>query len=772
MAVRVGKTRGESAAKGKKAPSKATPAKKRNNKKTPERSAHPLAGEITGFLFLIVLVLYVISLFRGDESNGLFARGIDALIVPVIGLWGAWFLPALLLALAAWFLTSKRNNSAGNAVVFILVSLICVSALGAMGDTGAQPISVLQKLEVADGSFEKAGWVGMALERGFRKVFAEAWIIGLAGVWLIVFMWTCRVSVLSALRLVAAGVGALARRMTPSARPAEKKKPVKATQKGLFEKKEAVKKALAEKKKVTAAKEARLAAAEGEIPEFVGEEPEEITVQFSRKNPVQQDLFESMPRETKSQSKYRLPSYKLLDDAPEYNISPEAHQEQARKVEEVLATFGIEVKVYNIIVGPAVMRLELKVRPGIPVRKIVTHENDIKMGLAVKSVRIEAPIPGKNAVGIEIPNPHPEVVTLKEILLSKEMQKMKSPLAVVLGKDLAGKPILADLKKMPHLLVAGQTGSGKSVCLNAIICSILMRCTPDEVKMILVDPKRVEMTLFEHIPHLLTKLVKDTQKAANALAWAIREMEKRYDWFSAAGVRNLEGYNRKFPEEKLPYVVIVIDELADLMDLAQNDVEHKISRLARLARATGIHMVLATQRPDVRVITGGIKANIPSRLAFTTASYIDSKTILDTVGAEKLLGRGDMLFRPVDASVAQRGQGALITDEETAKLVEFVSGQAEAELDDEVTRDVEEEKAVNATGAPEEEEEHFFDAIRIVVQEGMASASMLQRRLRIGYNRASRLIDVLEEKGIVGPMDGSRPREVLIGYEYLEKLEG
>lgn len=443
---------------------------------------------------------------------------------------------------------------------------------------------------------------------------------------------------------------------------------------------------------------------------------------------------------------------------------------EGMKLVAALRSFGIETTLGEVTRGPAITRFEISPAPGIKVSRITNLSDDIALALAAKSIRIEAPIPGKSAVGIEVPNKEVTPVNLGDLLDSAEFRKSESPLTVALGKDIPGKPILCDLAKMPHLLIAGSTGSGKSVCINSILMSILCHATPQQVRMIMVDPKVVELAVYNGIPHLLCPVVTDAKKAANALNWAVREMTDRYAKFAEASVRDFRGYNdyqRLQNEPELPLILVVIDELADLMQVASKEVEESISRLTAMARAAGIHLLIATQRPSVDVITGVIKANIPSRIAFAVSSQVDSRTILDMVGAEKLLGKGDMLYYPQSSPKPIRGQGAFVSDQEVEKIIGYIKEKNVVQYDEETA-----EAIVNATkaGAPsasggsegDGEDELFNDAVDVVLQAGYASVSILQRRLNLGYPRASRLIDRMADKGYIGPFEGSKPRKILI----------
>jgi S-DNA-T family DNA segregation ATPase FtsK/SpoIIIE len=499
----------------------------------------------------------------------------------------------------------------------------------------------------------------------------------------------------------------------------------------------------------------------------------------SRKTPAALNSDEE-DEAVKKNEEYIFPPLELLNQVKRTNRRQfdSDVREQCRKLEQTLADFRVSAKVIGVTRGPSVTRYELEPAPGVKVSSVVNLADDIALRLAAPGVRVEAPIPGKAAIGIEAPNITNEMVSFREIVDCEDVRKNPSKLCVGLGKDIEGKVITIDLAKMPHLLVAGTTGSGKSVCVNTLLAGIMYKARPDEVKLILVDPKVVELTNYNGIPHLLVPVVTDAKKAASALHWAVGEMERRYKSFADTRVRDIKAYNAQ-AEEKMPYIVIVIDEMSDLMMVAKADVEDAILRLAQKARACGIHMVLATQRPSVDVITGIVKANIPSRIAFAVSSLTDSRTILDMGGAEKLLGKGDMLFYPIGANKPSRVQGAFVSDDELNRVTDFIKQQAiPVEYSDEVTNvalpsDSQKETKNAAAGggeAPEEDgqDELLDDAIRLVLDLGQASASMLQRRFRIGYNRAARLVETMEELGIVGPAIGSKPRELLMSREEVE----
>ena len=487
----------------------------------------------------------------------------------------------------------------------------------------------------------------------------------------------------------------------------------------------------------------------------------EQTVELSEK------AFDSVSEVVLENKDYQLPTASLLNAPPHSDQSGEYSliQANAKKLEKTFQSFGVKARVTQVHLGPAVTKYEVLPDTGVKVSKIVSLSDDLALALAARDIRIEAPIPGKSAIGIEVPNQEVAIVSLREVLEAKENNKPDSKLMIGLGRDITGQAVLAELNKMPHLLVAGSTGSGKSVCINGIIVSIIMRAKPHEVKMMMIDPKMVELNVYNGIPHLLAPVVTDPRKASQALKKVVSEMERRYDLFSHTGMRNIEGYNehiRKWNEEneekhpKLPYIVVIVDELADLMMVASNDVEDSITRLAQMARAAGIHLIIATQRPSVDVITGVIKANIPSRIAFAVSSSIDSRTILDMGGAEKLLGRGDMLFLAAGASKPVRVQGAFLSDQEVEKVVDFAIAQQKAQYQEEmIPTEVEE------VSRDEQTDDLYDEAVQLVTDMQTASVSLLQRRFRIGYSRAARIIDQMELRGVVGGYEGSKPRQVL-----------
>ena len=497
----------------------------------------------------------------------------------------------------------------------------------------------------------------------------------------------------------------------------------------------------------------------------------------SRKKVIKEEKKAITPTQNKlevneeSYDNYILPPISLLNNpAKKQTVTKGDIVEKSKILQSTFNNFGIEVKIVKAIVGPSITQFQILPTPGTKVSKIVNLSNDIALNLAAKDVRIEAPIPGKSLIGIEIPNTVNELVTMKEVFVN---DKDNSPLSVAIGKDVSGEAMFTRIDKTPHLLIAGSTGSGKSVCVNTIITSILLKNKPDKVKLIMIDPKMVELSIYDGIPHLLTSVVTDPLKAADVLHKVVLEMESRYREFARTRVRNIEGYNKiaeKDPDYKeLPYIVVIIDELADLMMVSSKEVEESIARIAQKARAAGIHMIIATQRPSVDVITGVIKTNIPSRIAFAVSSSIDSRTILDKSGAETLLGKGDMLYLSADSSKPVRIQGAFLSDDEVEKVVDFVKSQSKAQYDPNMTPS--EVSSQSGDFSTEEVDPLYKEVLLFIAKTQKASASLLQRRFKIGYNRAARIIDMLEEDGYIGPVDGSKPRKVFLEKEFAEDYE-
>ncbi len=509
------------------------------------------------------------------------------------------------------------------------------------------------------------------------------------------------------------------------------------------------------------------------------EETEKENIDFKAETKSFKNELDSVE---KQEITYKFPPLSLLKRAEKSAAATQGAELTAEHLIETLKSFGVEARIVNISRGPTVTRYELQPSAGVKISKITNLADDIALNLATAGVRIEAPIPNKAAVGIEVPNKQSDVVGVRGIFEAPEFVSAKSRLTVALGRDIGGNAVVTDLAKMPHGLIAGATGSGKSVCINSIIMSILYKATPEEVKLLMIDPKVVELGVYNGIPHLLVPVVTDPRKASGALGWAVTEMEKRYKMFADRSVRNIEGYNRFVEElgdpeiEKMPHIVIIIDELADLMMTSPKEVEDSINRIAAKARAAGMHLLVATQRPSVDVVTGVIKANIPTRIAFAVSSQVDSRTILDTAGAEKLLGRGDMLFRFAGAPKPNRIQGCFVSDNEVEDVVAFIKNKETANYDDNIMVEIERQAAMEKkqkTGLSEDgpdEDPMLSEAIKCVVENGMASTSLLQRKLKLGYARAARIVDQMEQRGVIGPYEGAKPRKVLITMtELLEK---
>lgn len=494
--------------------------------------------------------------------------------------------------------------------------------------------------------------------------------------------------------------------------------------------------------------------------------PKIMVTENASVKPKIQIKTKALPAESKSKPQeekigdYQLPSLDLLDSPPplEARQIKEDLEANARILEDTLEDFGISAKVTDIERGPVITRYELEPAPGVKLNRIVALSDDIALAMKAQSVRIIAPIPGKARVGVEVPNTQSSFVYLKEVLSCPQFRDGKTALTIALGKDISGKPVIADLDEMPHLLIAGTTGSGKTVCVNSLIISLLYRATPAELKFLMVDPKMVELMPFNGLPHLLCPVVSDAKKTSSALNWVVNEMEERYQLLAKVGARNIEAYNEK--QEKIPYIVVIIDEFADLMNVAADQIENAIMRLAQLSRAVGIHLILATQRPSVNVITGVVKANLPARISFKVASKVDSRTVLDMNGADKLLGKGDMLFLRPGESKLIRVQGTLVSDKEIERVVDFIKSQAEPVYDEEILKN--QQKSLVAGG---EKDDFFDEAVRIIMECNQASVSILQRRMRLGYTRAARIIDTMEQDGLVGSFEGSKPRKILVDRE-------
>ena len=711
--------------------------------------------EILGILLFFLVIFTLISLLSfnpadpsihhtgaGEEIQNLFGllgAHLSGLLIGLFGV-GAFWLPILLMLASIHFFGDQPNRTilsiAGGGLLLIL-------ATGAL-------LALRQNEYVLFGnSFSSGGLIGISIKSfliqytnhaGSFIILILAWIIG--------FILATRVSLITIGKSVLNWLSKTYDRLLTAYLK-------------FMERRQKTKKRADRQQKKKHKKKVKIAPAPVKPKKVVP--------------PPQQEVFEFM----QTGKGFQLPPFSFLEDPDERPVSvdPESLRMQSRRLEKKLEDFGVRGSVVEVFPGPVITTFEYEPAPGVKINKIVNLTDDLALTLRATSIRIVAPIPGKAAVGIEVPNSVRETVRFKEVVAAKPFKKSKSQLTLCLGKDIVGNPVVAQLEKMPHLLIAGATGTGKSVALNAMICSLLYKSTPEEVKLIMVDPKRIYLSSYDGIPHLITPVVMDPKKATNALFWAVKEMERRYELLSENKARNIGQYNKKVlaqeiktddqPPEQLPYLVIVIDELADLMMLASRDVEVALMRLAQMARAAGIHLIIATQRPSVDVLTGIIKANFPTRLTFQVSSKTDSRTIIDTIGAENLLGSGDMLFLPPGTAKLQRIHGAYISETELTRVVDFLRRQGAPEYNLDVTQ-----TSTLVRPADEEEKEYderYDDAVALVTKTRAASISMIQRHLRIGYNRAARIVEMMEKEGIVGPSDGAKPREVLVrGYDDVE----
>jgi S-DNA-T family DNA segregation ATPase FtsK/SpoIIIE len=709
--------------------------------------------EITGILLFFLVIFTLISLLSYSPADpsinnaraagqihnffGLFGAHLAGILIGLFGL-GAFWVPILLLLTSIHFF----GNHSRKAIISTLAGGVIL-----MITTGSLLALKHNHIVILGSKFSSGGLIGIPLKSFFVKysnilggavILALLWIIGLilaTGFSLIKFGKRCwQTGIFSADRL-----GTLFIKWKEQRKKSKK---------------------LSSTKKVKKVKQERKIKIKTPKPRPIKEAPA-----------PRQEVFDFMH----SGKGFQLPSINLLDDfeEPLSSADDENLKMQSKLLEKKLEDFNVKGEVVAISPGPIITTFEYKPAPGIKINKIVNLTDDLSLALRAVSIRIVAPIPGKAVIGIELPNASREIVGFKGIVASSGFQKSKSELTICLGRDIIGNPVVAELDKMPHLLIAGATGTGKSVALNAMICSLLYKSTPNDVKLIMVDPKRIELSSYDGIPHLITPVVADIKKATNALFWAVREMERRYELLSENKARHIRQYNQKIekerhtPEgkdlEKLPYIVIIIDELADLMLVASRNVEVALTRLAQMARAAGIHLILATQRPSVDVLTGIIKANFPTRLTFQVSSKTDSRTIIDTNGAENLLGNGDMLFLPPGTAKLQRIHGAYLSELELGRIIEFLKKQKPPEYDKSIVKTP--PKKTEDSGE-KEYDERYDDAVALITKNGQASISMIQRHLRIGYNRAARIIEMMEVEGIVGPSDGAKPRAVLVkGYD-------
>jgi DNA segregation ATPase FtsK/SpoIIIE, S-DNA-T family len=720
--------------------------------------------EILGILLFFLVIFTLISLLSynsGDPSihnvgvhgpvHNLFGTLGSQTAGILVGLWGlgAFWVPVLLLLASIHFFGDRPRQILGT---------ILTGGLLLLTTTGSLLAFKQDTFELLGSRFSAGGLIGMPLKAIMVKYANPAGagiILGL--IWLIGFILATRFSVVAFYRrcLWAAGL------------------PIERLQTLMIKSRERRQKAENRRKRANS---------DSQVPDRKIRIDTAVPAPAKRRPQPQQKMFDFM----RENGKFQLPSTDLLEDPEERpaSVSDESLQMQSKLLEKKLEDFGVKGEVVAVTPGPVITTFEYAPAPGIKINKIVNLSDDLALALRAISIRIVAPIPGKAVIGIEVPNVDRETVRFKEIVASDDYENSKSRLTICLGKDIVGNPVAANLEKMPHLLIAGATGAGKSVALNTMICSLLFKATPDEVKMIMVDPKRIELSTYDGIPHLITPVVKDAKKATNALFWAVKEMEHRYELLSEHKSRNIGQYNQKVlkdlgkpkpakpnpegqaedvaepePPKTLPFIVIIIDELADLMMVASRDVEVALTRLAQMARAAGIHLILATQRPSVDVLTGIIKANFPTRLTFQVSSKTDSRTIIDTNGAENLLGMGDMLFLPPGTGRLQRIHGAYISETEMTRIIDCLKSQKTPEYDQSV---VEAPVQEEGNGEEIEHDEHYDSAVALVTKSGQASISMIQRHLRIGYNRAARIVEVMEQEGVVGPADGAKPREVLV----------
>jgi S-DNA-T family DNA segregation ATPase FtsK/SpoIIIE len=738
---------------------------KTRRKSEPENDSllQDIAGVIV-FALGAVLLVGVIA-----PHSGKFGETLGVILRTVAGL-GAYLVPVIFMIVGGILLLGSPRQATANKVIgFLLLFMVLVSWCqfaqtadipGLVADRTIDPAVFNKEME------QGGGWAGLALSWALESVFGRiSSHIVLSAILLIALLLITGIPFIAMASALIEGIGMGSRRKATKIHGYDDRRASELTQRAEIRPRERPEIQPKERSEILSVFKRRILS-NGEKDAVAS------GVVVARKaNGVKQPtlLGETAPRDD---SQFQLPPITLLKEpsAPPKRIQAELNF-KIDIIERTLEEFKIEADVVEVSHGPTVTRYEIQLAPGIKVSKIVSLADNLAMALAAIDVRVEAPIPGKSAIGVEVPNSHPVIVGLREVIDIEEFWNAPSKLTFALGKDVAGESRFADLTKMPHMLVAGATNAGKSICLNSLIASLLFRATPRELKFILIDPKRVELSLFEGIPHLITPVVREVRQATGIFRSAMKEMEHRYDLFVKTGSRNFDGYNEKVkPEERLPYLVIVVDELADLMMQAGPEVEFAVCRLAQLSRATGIHLVIATQRPSVDVITGTIKANISSRIAFVMNSAIDSRTILDMSGAERLIGRGDMLFKPIDAAKPTRIQGCLISEKEIEALVEFLKDQ---ESPDYTMEPVQVSDQFGGGGSEDAMNDEMYEpAVRLVVTSGYASTSMLQRRFKIGYTRAARLVDAMEEQGIVGPLDGAKPREVLIGKGDIDRLFG
>ena len=713
-------------------------------------------------IILITLGIFMLSSVFAQHSFGIVGRGIRQVLIGLVGI-GTYVLPFFIIFIGVCFILKKGkisfNKKFYGLLLLFINLLLTIQMINLSKYYNHSDIVAGMKQLFSSNSIMHGGILTYLMCIPLYNLFGSTgcYIIFLA-IYIVSFILISQITLYDVLHMVKGKYNSRSRKEVDETPPVQQELVVSKSEKNNYLKD------INNKIKII------------DFLKSTEEEPKiELSENRSESKPeekLEDFVSEDFEKEIKENSnaislEYKFPTIDLLNQNSALKGNKENKRDlinNATKLEETLSSFGVEAKVNQVTKGPSVTRFELQPSAGVKVSKIVNLADDIALNLAASGVRIEAPIPGKAAVGIEVPNKELVPVYLREVLESAEFLNSNKNLSVALGKDIAGNCVVTDLTKMPHMLIAGATGSGKSVCINTIIISLLYKYSPEDVKLLMIDPKVVELSVYNGIPHLLIPVVTEPKKSAGALNWAVNEMTKRYKLFADNGVRNVEGYNelakKGLVDEKLPIILIIVDELADLMMVCAHEVEDYIGRLAQMARAAGMHLLIATQRPSVDVITGVIKANIPSRISFAVSSQIDSRTILDTAGAEKLLGKGDMLFYPVGESKPLRIQGAFISEEEVERVVSFVKGQKEhPEYKTEILDEI------NTVSTPTEEvleDELLEEAIKIVIEAGQASTSLVQRKLRIGYNRAARIIEQMEEKGIVSAKDGSKPRQVLV----------
>lgn len=733
------------------------------NKKTTR-----LKFDVLGVISILAAIYLYICIF--DKDSGLIGKYVNKILFGIFGM-GSYLFPIIIfiLGIAAFYLKDRiklniKFYSFCLAFTTLLVFLFAIN-ISIFQESGLDYIETIIAAYELGAQNIGGGIIGAALGYMMIKIFGNAGtyavIAGLFFISLIMFTGITAASFLNYFKSLFIKIFSIVNiKKVFIKKPINNMKKEKPVVEAQYE--NDVKEDNTEEKKV-------------KIIDFTKEFDSSFKSKPKEQNKQKQDNSDEekiKPNNPKHYPHYSLPSTTLLfpPQEPKGGNMKKEIMNNVKTLDETLKNFNVDATVSQVSVGPSITRYELQLSPGVKVSKIVNLADDISLSMASQGIRIEAPIPGKAAVGIEIPNKEITTVYLREVIESDEFNKNKSKIAFALGKDVAGTNIIADIAKMPHLLIAGATGSGKSVCINTIIISILFKAEPDKVKLLMIDPKVVELSIYNGIPHLLVPVVTDPKKAAGALNWAVSEMTDRYKSFASKNVRDINSYNALFTEDadKLPQIVIIIDELSDLMMVAPNDVEDAICRLAQMARAAGIHLVVATQRPSVDVITGLIKANIPSRISFAVSSQVDSRTILDMGGAEKLLGRGDMLYYPVGESKPIRVQGAYISEKEVESVVDYIKGQVSPSYVEGVVNEIENEEDEDIDG---EADELLNDAISMVVETGQASILMLQRRLKIGYSRAARIIDQMEERRIIGGYEGSKPRKVLISKEQWQDMQ-